>query len=52
LGIPQDKLNAAMPKLLDNVMADGTLIVSVRVPNEEETVKLFNYAYEGKSIDF
>jgi hypothetical protein len=37
---------------MDNVMADGTLIVSVRVPSEEETVKLFNYAYEGKSIDF
>ena len=52
LGIPQDKLAAAMPKLMDNVQADGTLIVSVRVPNEEETVKLFNYAYEGKSIDF
>ncbi|MBM4452877.1 MAG: iron-containing alcohol dehydrogenase, partial [Chloroflexi bacterium] len=52
LGIPQDKLNAAMPKLMDNVQADGSLIVSARVPNEEETVKLFNYAYEGKSIDF
>ena len=52
LGIPQDKLNAAMPKLMDNVQADGSLIVSARVPNEEETVKLFNYAYEGKTIDF
>jgi alcohol dehydrogenase class IV len=52
LGIPQDKLNAAMPKLMDNVQADGSLIVSARVPNEAETVKLFNYAYEGKSIDF
>jgi alcohol dehydrogenase class IV len=52
LGITQDKLAAAMPKLMDNVMADGTLIVSARIPNEEETMKLFNYAYEGKPIDF
>jgi alcohol dehydrogenase class IV len=52
LGIPKDKLNANMPKLMDNVQADGSLIVSARVPNEEQTVKLFNYAYEGKSIDF
>jgi len=52
LGIPQNKLNASMPKLVDNVMADGSLIVSSRVPSEAETVKLFNYAYEGKSIDF
>lgn len=52
LGIEQDKLNATMPKLVDNVMADGSLIVSARIPNETETVKLFNYTYEGKSIDF
>jgi alcohol dehydrogenase class IV len=52
LGIPSDKLNSSMQKLIDNTMADGSLIVSARVPNEEETEKLFRYAYEGKSIDF
>lgn len=52
LGIPADKLTSSMEKLIDNVMADGSLIVSSRVPNERETEKLFRYAYEGKSIDF
>lgn len=52
LNIPLEKLSSSMPKLIDNAMADGSLIVSARVPNEEETEKLFHYAYEGKSIDF
>jgi alcohol dehydrogenase class IV len=52
LGIPSDKFNSSMEKLIDNTMADGSLIVSARVPNEKETEKLFRYAYEGKSIDF
>jgi len=52
LGIPSDKFNSSMEKLIDNTMADGSLIVSARVPTEEETEKFFRYAYEGKSIDF
>jgi alcohol dehydrogenase class IV len=52
LEIPQDKFNAAMDKLVDNVMADGALIVSARIPNVAETEKFFAYTYEGKSIDF
>jgi alcohol dehydrogenase class IV len=52
LGIPWDKVNNSMQKLIDNTMADGSLIVSARVPNEGETEKFFRYAYEGKSIDF
>jgi alcohol dehydrogenase class IV len=52
LGIPWDKVNNSMQKLIDNTMADGSLIVSARVPNEGETEKIFRYAYEGKSIDF
>jgi len=52
LGIPSDNLNSSMQKLIDNAMADGSLIVSARIPNEGEIEKLFRYAYEGKSIDF
>jgi alcohol dehydrogenase class IV len=51
-GIPLDSFNEAMAKLVDNVMADGSLIVSPRIPNVAETEKFFNYTYEGKSIDF
>jgi alcohol dehydrogenase class IV len=52
IGIPLDSLNKAMDKLIDNTMADGSLIVSARIPSAAETQRFFGYAYEGKSIDF
>jgi alcohol dehydrogenase class IV len=51
-GISLDSFNKAMEKLIDNVMADGTLIVSARIPNVAETERFFGYVYDGKSIDF
>jgi alcohol dehydrogenase class IV len=52
LGIQADELNSSMQRLIDNAVADGSLITSARIPGEKETEKLFGYAYEGKSIDF
>jgi len=51
-GISLDSFDKAMEKLIDNVMADGTLIVSARIPNVAETERFLGYTYEGKSIDF
>jgi alcohol dehydrogenase class IV len=51
-GISLNSFNKAMEKLIDNVMADGSLIVSARIPNVAETKRFFSYTYEGKSIDF
>lgn len=51
-GIPLDNFRKAMPKLVDNAMADGSLIVSARIPDAAQTEKFFDYTYEGKSIDF
>jgi alcohol dehydrogenase class IV len=51
-GIALDSFDKAMAKLIDNVMADGSLIASARVPNMAETERFFGYTYEGKSIDF
>jgi len=51
-GISLDSFNKAMVKLIDNVMADGSLIVSARIPDVAETERFFYYTYEGKSIDF
>jgi alcohol dehydrogenase class IV len=51
-GISLDSFNKAMTKLIDNVMADGSLIVSARIPSVAETERFFGYVYEGKSIDF
>jgi len=51
-GIPLDSFNKVMGKLVDNVMADGSLIVSARIPSVAETERFFGYVYEGKTIDF
>jgi alcohol dehydrogenase class IV len=51
-GISLDSFNKATEKLIDNIMADGSLIVSARIPDVAETKKFLSYAYEGKSIDF
>jgi alcohol dehydrogenase class IV len=51
-GISLNSFNKAMEKLIDNLMADGSLIASARTPSVAETERFFNYTYEGKSIDF
>ncbi len=51
-GIPSDKFDSSMQKLVDNTVADASLISTLRIPSEAETEKIFRYAYEGKSIDF
>ena len=51
-GIPLDSFNKAMGKLIDNLMADGSLIVSARIPSVAETERFFGYTYKGRSIDF
>ncbi len=51
-GIAWEAVGEAMEKLIDNVMADGSLIVSARIPDAAETERFFQYAYDGRSIDF
>jgi len=51
-GISFDSFNKVTEKLIDNIMADGSLIVSARIPDVAETEKFLRYAYEGKNIDF
>jgi alcohol dehydrogenase class IV len=51
-GISLDSFNKATEKLIDNIMADGSLIVSPRIPDVAETEKFLSFAYEGRSIDF
>ena len=52
MGIPFDDFSRAMEKLVDNLMADGSLITSTRVPDSAQAARFFGCAYEGKSIDF
>ena len=51
-GIPLVAFSKVMEKLVDNVMADGSLIVSARIPSVAETERFFGYVYEGQTIDF
>lgn len=45
-------LNAAMPELIANTEADSVIAMSSRIPTETEIAQLFQYAYDGKHIDF
>jgi alcohol dehydrogenase class IV len=52
LGISLESYAAAMPHLVDNAENDTQIVAAARVPDFEEMERLFQYAYEGKSIDF
>jgi len=52
LGIARDDLNKSMEHLLVNAENDNQIVPSSRQPDRAELRKLFEYAYEGKHIDF
>lgn len=52
MSISSDNFNSSLKKLVDNAMADVSLMFTARKPSAEESEKFFRYAYEGKSIDF
>ncbi len=51
-GIERKELREKMPKLVENALNDGSMVVGRRFPTDEETEKLYWYAFEGKEIDF
>ena len=52
LGIAQDDFAKSMEHLLVNAENDNQIVPSARQPDRVELQKLFEYAYEGKHIDF
>ncbi len=52
LGISHKEYTAALPPLLHNAENDNQVVASPRQPDRGELEKLFEYAYEGKAIDF
>lgn len=52
LGITLESYAAGIPRMIDNVEMDTSLVFSARIPDSEELERLYRYAYEGKSIDF
>lgn len=51
-GITHDELIEALPRLIANANMDTQVVMNTRVPDSDELQKLFEYAYEGRSIDF
>jgi alcohol dehydrogenase class IV len=52
LGIARDEFTQKLDKLVSNAEGDTQMVAASRVPSSEETRKLFEYAYDGKTIDF
>jgi alcohol dehydrogenase class IV len=52
LGIDRAAFNQALPKLVANAEADNQLFFNQRYADSNDLARLFEYAYEGRSIDF
>ena len=51
-GIARRDLDREMPLLVANASNDNQTITSTRIPDDVEMRRLFEYAYDGKTIDF
>ncbi|MFX0205044.1 MAG: iron-containing alcohol dehydrogenase [Candidatus Hodarchaeota archaeon] len=52
LNISQEDFEANLDLLVDYADGDQATVASARIPTADEFRKLFQYAYEGKSVDF
>ena len=52
LGIERAAFDKALPKLVSNAEADNQLFFNQRYADSGDLARLFEYAYEGRSIDF
>ncbi len=52
LGISRAEFDAALESLLDHAENDTQIVASPRQPDRAELRRLFEYAYEGRAVDF
>jgi alcohol dehydrogenase class IV len=52
LGIGAEAFRDALPKLVEHAEQDTQFFTAPRIPDSEELAQMFEYAYEGKAIDF
>ena len=52
LGIDRAAFDDALPKLVNNALADNQLFFNQRYADADDLARLFQYAYEGRSIHF
>lgn len=51
-GITREQFVEALPRLVANANMDTQLVMNLRVPESAELEKLFEYAFEGRRVDF
>lgn len=51
-GISHDQFVEALPRLVDNANMDTQLVMNTRVPETSELEKLYEYAFNGRRVDF
>lgn len=51
-GISREQFEAVLPRLASNALDDGSMVVSLRCPDEEGVERLLRYIFEGQPIDF
>lgn len=51
-GITRQDLEREMALLVSNTGNDSSTVTSTRIPDDGETRRLYEYAFEGKAIDF
>ncbi len=51
-GVSRADFDAALDALVANAEADSVIAMGDRIPTTDEVRQLFEYAYEGKNIDF
>jgi alcohol dehydrogenase class IV len=52
MGVSRADFDAALERLCDFSEMDTQIVISARIPEREELVKLYQYAYEGRSVEF
>jgi len=51
-GIPRQDFEAQLPKLIDNALNDSAMVINLRFPDGDQVEKVYQYAFEGRSVDF
>ena len=52
LGVTKEDFDKNLGKLVSLCFQDPSSVMAPRTPNKEEFIKIYEYAYEGKDIDF
>ncbi|MBC7227081.1 MAG: iron-containing alcohol dehydrogenase [Thermoflexales bacterium] len=51
-GVERDAHDAQLDKMVDDAFNDTQMVTAVRAPSYDELRQLFQYAYEGREVDF